>query len=87
MQPGSGLSIAAYCREQRISQPSFFAWKRRLNNGVDSGFVEVTAASPERSFAGDTIEICLRGDRRLLVRRGFDRELLSELVTVLEGLA
>ncbi len=26
----SGLSIAEFCRRERISQPSFFAWRKRL---------------------------------------------------------
>ena len=31
------------------------------------------------------IEFCLRGGRRLLVRRGFDRDLLIELIRTLGG--
>jgi hypothetical protein len=27
---GSGQSIRAFCREQRISEPSFYAWRRTL---------------------------------------------------------
>lgn len=26
----SGLSVAEFCRQQRISQPSFFTWRKRL---------------------------------------------------------
>ena len=31
------------------------------------------------------IELCLRGGRRLIVRRGFDRQLLAQLVQMMEG--
>jgi hypothetical protein len=31
------------------------------------------------------VELCLPGERRLMVRRGFDRELLLELIDALEG--
>jgi len=86
-QPASGLSIAAYCRKQGISQPSFFIWRRRFDK-LTTGrlrqtppFVEVKAS--EREDAG--IEVHLRGGRRLLLRRGFDHDLLIELVRVLEG--
>jgi hypothetical protein len=30
-QSSSGLTIAAYCRQERVSQPSFYFWKRRLS--------------------------------------------------------
>ena len=29
-QPSSGLSVLEYCRRERISTASFYAWKRRL---------------------------------------------------------
>jgi len=97
-QPTSGLSIAAYCRQQRISQPSFFIWRRRLAAGADgAAFVEVKTpaaeakptarrgtleGTPSRLDAG--IELRLRGGRRLRVRRGFDRGILLDLIDALE---
>ena len=29
-QEGSGLSIRQFCEKERISQPSFYAWRKRL---------------------------------------------------------
>jgi hypothetical protein len=83
----SGLSIAAYCRREQISQPSFFAWRRRLA-GPAAGFVEVETLLPT---AGETlrapaIELRLGGGRRLVVRKGFDRDLLAEVVQALEAI-
>ena len=94
-QRGSGLSIAAYCRERGIGQASFFAWKRRLRPGAQAkGFVEVKTAAAAQPAGGDgaegealAIEVCLGGGRRLLVRPGFDRELLVAMIGVLEGIA
>ena len=31
-QQHSGLSIAAFCRQHDLSQPSFYAWRARLTN-------------------------------------------------------
>ncbi len=90
-QPGSGLSIAAYCRQRGISQPSFFAWRRRLwlqqrqPDSTAASFVEVTAAAAAQ-IEPSVIEVRLRGGRGLLARRGFDRDLLVELIGVLESL-
>jgi hypothetical protein len=47
-------------------------------------FVEV---KPSSLSAAGAIEIFLQGGRRLLVRSGFDRDLLIELVRALESVA
>jgi hypothetical protein len=89
-QQSSGLTVAAYCLERRITQGSFYTWKRRLRSPAKPkrspkpAFVEVT---PSRAGTAGTIEICLRGERHLLARRGFDRELLIELIRALESIA
>src|SRR5271166_2006124 len=88
-QRSSGLTIAAYCLERGITEGSFYPWKRRLRSAAKSNvspapvFVEVKTASVA---AVGAIEICLPGERRLLVRSGFDHDLLSELVGVMESL-
>jgi transposase-like protein len=85
----SGLRIAEFCRRRGVSQPSFFAWRRRLRCG--STFVEVKVAAPAApepaaaSEAGAALEVVLGGGRRVLVRRGFDAQLLGELVAALEA--
>jgi hypothetical protein len=30
-QSASGLSVAAFCRQESVSAPSFYSWKRKLN--------------------------------------------------------
>jgi transposase-like protein len=61
-QAASGLTVAAFCREASISAPTFYFWRRRLQDasaspaprpaaerGVQAGFVPVrvaAAASP-----------------------------------------
>jgi transposase-like protein len=86
----SGLTVAAYCRDRGIKDSAFYAWKRRLRSPAKSNrslvpvFVEVT---PPKTSAVGAIEICLPGERRLLARRGFDRELLIELIRTLECIA
>jgi hypothetical protein len=88
-QQTSGLTVAAYCLERRITQASFYTWKRRLrspakpNRSPKPAFVEVT---PSRVGATG-IKICLRGKRHLLAGPGFDRELLIELIRALESIS
>jgi hypothetical protein len=89
-QRASGLTVAAYCRDRGITEGAFYAWKRRLrspakrNRKAKPEFVEVTP--PGVGTAG-TIEICLRGERHLLARRGFDHDLLIELIRAIESIA
>jgi hypothetical protein len=93
-QRASGQTAAGWCREHRVTQASFFAWKRRLQSAAPAGeFVEVRAAAAcgraDADAAEDkpvAIEVCCRGGRRLLLRRGFDPALLAETIRVLEGL-
>ena len=89
-QRPSGLTVAAYCRDRGIKDSAFYAWKRRLRSPAKSNrssapaFVEV---KPPKTSAAGAIEICLPGERRLLVRRGFDHDLLIDLVRTLEATA
>ena len=89
-QRPSGLTVAAYCRDRGIKDSAFYAWKRRLRSSAKPhdlpkpAFVEVKPSNPSATGA---IEICLPGERRLLVRRGFDHGLLIDLVHTLEATA
>jgi len=90
-QRSSGLSVAAFCRRDGVAASSFFAWKRKL------GFVPATPAFVEATVAGTPpppppparsagrVEVRLRGGRRVRVGRGFDRDLLAEVVAALEA--
>ena len=86
-QRSSGLTVAAYCRDRGVTEGSFYTWKRRLRSPAKSNrssapvFVEV---KPPKTAAVEAIEICLNRGRRLLVRRGFDADLLMDLVRILE---
>src|ERR1700683_5463055 len=87
-QRPSGLTVAAYCRDRGIKDSAFYAWKRRLrspakpNRLSQPAFIEI---KPSRVSATEAIEICLPGERRLLVRSGFNPDLLIDLVRALEA--
>jgi transposase len=93
-QAASGLSVAEFCRRDRVPSSSLFAWKRKLGLSPPAApaFVEavVAARSDSAGFRpreAGVIEIRLRGGRRVRIRRGFDRALLVEVVAALEALA
>ena len=46
-QSTSGLSVAAFCREESISAPSFYAWRRRFNgSSAPTGAAPMSSPGP-----------------------------------------
>src|SRR5437667_12012769 len=80
-QQVSGLPVAVFCRRSRIPQSSFFAWRKKLRKAT--GFAEVKL-SPEALVETSAIELRLSGGRCVVVRPGFDRRTLLELLHALE---
>ena len=81
--------MAAFCRRSRLSQPSFYAWRRKLRGEVTFAEVRLSAATSPRTSeitpAGTgEIELRLPGGRCVVVRSGFDRQTLLELLHTLE---
>jgi hypothetical protein len=79
-QQTSGMSALAYCRRAGVPQSSFFVWRKKLRGEVTFTEVKVSPA-PVKS---GRIELRLPGGRCVVVRPGFDRRTLIELLTVLE---
>ena len=86
-QAGSGLSVRAYCRQHRFSQPSFYRWRRRLDliadgdGGSAGGFVEVVASG---EAANSESGVRLRSGNWFTIElsRGFDVATLREALRV-----
>jgi hypothetical protein len=79
-QQASGLSALAFCRRAGVPQSSFFAWRKKLQGEVTFTEVKVSPA-PVKSSG---IELRLPGGRCVVVRTGFDRRTLIELLAALE---
>ena len=86
-QKESGLSIARWCRENRIPYDCFFYWKRRLAEKHLSSpslrrdsFTELQEVSPE---SGVQIE---HGKIRIHLSRHFDIQTLAKCLRALEGI-
>lgn len=87
------MSVAVFCRRDRVAASSFFAWKRKLGSTpAMPAFVEAAVAgtpptpTPPPTRSAGRIEVRLRGGRRVRVGRGFDRGLLAEVVAALEAI-
>jgi len=99
-QQASGLPVSAFCRERGIAASSLFAWRRRLvgREAVFKPVkIAATSTAAARDCGHDhndggggggggegAIELHLPGKRLLMVRRGFDRQLLVDVIHALE---
>jgi hypothetical protein len=90
---GSGLSVRAFCARRRLSQPSFYAWRRTLQerDAAQVRFVPVRVVAEEKAGAADdspvsanALELVLGSGRRLRVGPGFDAPTLTRLLALLE---
>jgi transposase-like protein len=87
----SGLSVRAFCAEQGLSEPSFYAWRRTLAVRDEAAvrFVPVQVTSqpqPTTTEEGSlgALELVLRSGRRLRIGPGFDGPTLARLLALLE---
>jgi len=78
----SGQTIAAFCRRAKVPLASFYTWRRKLREAVT--FAEVRVA-PEPTCDPRRIELHLPGGRCVVVRAGFDRQTLLDLLATLEA--
>ena len=91
-QKRSGLSIAGFCREQRIAESSLFTWQRRLAREPQApaapAFVPVKLAAAKAGDAPspsqDAIELHLGRGRHLVLRPGFAAPTLAAILAVVE---
>jgi hypothetical protein len=86
----SGLSKTAYAKSQGINRTTFYRWFREGKAGDEAseGFLRLQVTQGEKndtSIGTDScIEIYLPNEYRLIVVKGFDRETLAAIITLLE---
>ena len=83
----SGQTIRAFCHAQRLSEPSFYAWRRRIiaqRERQQPAFVPVRVTpTPTTSIP---LELVLASGRVVRVPPGFDADTLRQLLAVLHDL-
>ena len=87
----SGLSVRAFCEEQGLSEPSFYAWRRTIAARDEAAvrFVPVQVTpEPQPTTTADgsagAVELVLGAGRRLRIGPGFDGPTLKRLLALLE---
>jgi len=86
----SGLSVRQFCRQEGVSEPSFYAWRKKLmppaapepgpgTSCPPSGFIQVSL--PEASIRG--MEFVLSSGHTLKIPAGVDRQTLTAVFSAL----
>jgi hypothetical protein len=81
----SGLTIRAFCERHHLSQPSFYAWRRAIQqrDAVASTLVPVQFVPDDEPVAAGIVEVVLPGGPTLRVPPRFDAASLRQLLLVL----
>jgi hypothetical protein len=85
-QQRSGMSVKQFCKEQGLTEYSFYAWRKRLqeNGPVRFALVERSARRQERS-AEPVLEFVLASGERLRIGTGVDAATLRIVLDALRG--
>jgi transposase len=86
-QGRSGMSVKQFCKEQGLTECSFYAWRKRLRNEsgpVRFALVERSARRQERT-AEPVLELVLTTGERLRMGAGVDSATLRSVLGVLRG--
>jgi transposase-like protein len=79
----SGKTVEAFCQENGVGSPSFYAWRKRLaGKGQPIGFalVETPALRAQR---GEAVELILSSGERLYIGRGADAATVRLVLSIL----
>ncbi len=85
-QQRSGISVKQFCKEQGLTEYSFYAWRKRLQESgpVRFALVERGARRQERT-AEPALELVLGSGERLRIGTGVDVTTLRTVLDALRG--
>ena len=83
----SGLSIAAFCKKEGLSEAAYYYWRRKLAGGVCKAkeksppdFLEVVLAGSNNA----ALELVFSGGHTLRIHPGADQKNLSQVLSTLK---
>ena len=77
----SGLSVRQFCRQEGLSEPSFYFWRRRLDKTRDSDYNSKSEAQPE-AFIRVSMPPSQPGSLELVLAAGHTLRIPSNAATV-----
>jgi hypothetical protein len=85
-QQRSGMSVKQFCKEQGLTECSFYAWRKRLQERgpVRFALVERNARQQEQT-AGAVLELVLTTGERLRIGAGVDSATLRAVLDIVRA--
>jgi transposase-like protein len=84
-QEQSGVSVKQFCRQQGLSEQSFYYWRKRLQTPASMRFALVET-EPRRGTAEHTaLELVLTTGERLRISAGVDATRLRQVLEALRA--
>jgi len=80
----SAQSVASYCREQRLSEKSFYAWRKRLKEETPSSLKDFVEVSPCVKEVGEPLRIKTPSGYCVEVSLGAEISLVKDVIRLLE---
>ncbi len=85
-QERSGVSVQDFCKQQGLTEGSFYAWRKRLRNEQAVRFALVETGSVQRESGEDAgLELILPRGERLRIGAGVDLTMLRTVLEVLRA--
>jgi len=81
----SGQSVAAFCAAHRVSQATFYTWRKRLTNRTRGTTPSAPAFAPVRVVADPMAEVVLQNGLIVRVPATTDPATVARLVAALGG--
>lgn len=81
----SGLTVRAFCARHHLAEPSFYAWRRQLQQRADPPPFLPVRVLPDPGSTGDgPVDVLLPGGRTVRVWPGFDAATLRQVLATLQ---
>src|SRR5947209_16054332 len=86
-QQRAGISVKQFCKEQGLTEYSFYAWRKRLQETgpVRFALVDRRPARPPQCAAEAALELVLANGERLRIGAGADAATLRIVLEVLRA--
>ena len=82
-QETSGVSIPEYCRQQKLSEKSFYGWRKRLGVNAEPKPEEFIQITSTEVGSGKVLNIKTPGGYQLEIPEGMDGSYVKSIVAVL----
>src|SRR5437763_10231012 len=82
-QQRSGISVKQFCKEQGLTEYSFYAWRKRLQERGPVRFALVERSARQEHTVEAALELVLATGERLRISTGVDTATLRAVLDVL----